>query len=551
MTGFQEVDTAKHIYRAAVPAGTASRELFVNGVRADRDRGPRDPGGFTATDTGFTTSDPSYATWAHTPDVEVVRNNAWKQMRCPLSSITRSASGGSDLTVDPACWRNNHTAVPNPSFPFNGAGLPTLDNVTWIENSPQLLGTPGQFYLDSAAGQLYYVPRPGEDLATADVELPVTQELLDLAGTPGHLAPLNDTDPDATYTGAWTYSNGRHYGDLGADVHYTAVNGDAFSYTFSGTGLQVLSETNPDEGSADVYVDGTKVSTVSGAGSGSDRLAQQVLASVTGLAKGTHTVKLVKTGGDYLLIDGFTVVPDTVAPVHDITFSGVTFTYTTWNAPSSSGYVDNQAGVLWDPASRAPTRIPAAVQVHRGARIAFTGDTVTHTGTSGIDLADQTQDSTVSGSTITDLSGGGRGRRRGRRLLPDRQLPDDQRQHGLRERDPDPRAGVRRRGRHLGRPQPRHHARAQRRRLHPVLGHLARLGLGLGVELRAPGQAGAAGALPARHDVRGRQPHHRQPRAQRHGRNSSTAARSTRSAVSRCPRSSPATCSRSASTGAT
>ena len=63
--------------------------------------------------------------------------------------------------------------------------------------------------------------------------------------------------------------------------------------------------------------------------------------------------------------------------------------------------------MLWDPASRAPTRIPAAVQVHRGARIAFSGDTVTHTGTSGIDLADQTQDSTVSGSTITDLSGAG------------------------------------------------------------------------------------------------------------------------------------------------
>ena len=406
VTGFQEVDAAKHLYRAAVPAGTESRDLFVNGVRAARASGPHNPGGFTVTATGFTTSDPSYASWAHTPDVEVVQDNAWKQMRCPLSSITANASGGSDLTVDPTCWRNNHTAVPNPSFPFNGAGLPTLDNISWIENSPQLLGTPGQFYLDSAAGELYYVPRAGEDLATADVELPVTQTLVDLAGTPGHLAPLNDTDPNAVYTGSWSYQSGRHYGDLGADVHYTATDGDSFSYTFNGTGIQVLSESNADEGSADVYVDGKKTATVSGQTSG-DRLAQQVLASVTGLAKGQHTVTLVKTGGSYLLVDGFTVVPDTVAPVHDITFSGVTFAYTTWNAPSTSGYVDNQAGVLWDPKTLAPTRIPAAVQVHRGARIAFTGDTVTHTGTGGIDLADQTQDSTVSGSTITDLSGGG------------------------------------------------------------------------------------------------------------------------------------------------
>jgi hypothetical protein len=404
VTGFQLVDAAKHIYRAPVPAGTQSRELFVNGTRAARARGPMNPGGFTATATGFTTGDSSYAAWPKTSGVEIVRNNGWKQMRCPLSSISPGASGGSVLTVDPACWRANHTAVPNPSFPFNGAGLPTLDDISWIENSPALLGTPGQFYLDSAAGQLSYVPRPGEDLATADVELPVSQQLVNLAGTPGHLAPLNDTDPNAVYTGAWSYQNGRHYGDLGADVHYTSTNGDAFSYTFTGTGIQVLSETSSDEGSADVYVDGAKVSTVSGATTG-DRLAQQVLASVTGLAKGAHTVRVVKTGGQYLLIDGFTVVPDMVAPVHDVTFTGLTFAYTTWNAPSTQGYIDNQAGVLWDPVTLAPTRIPAAVQVHRGARITFSNDVVQHTGTSGIDLADQTQDSTVTGSTITDTSG--------------------------------------------------------------------------------------------------------------------------------------------------
>ncbi|MYS20044.1 Right handed beta helix region [Streptomyces sp. DvalAA-14] len=404
VSGFTEVDAAKNIYRAAVPKGTASRELFVNGTRAQRARGPMNPAGFSVTATGFTTADPSYTTWTDPAQAEVVQNNAWKQMRCPLASISRSASGGSDLTVDPGCWANNHTSVPNPSFPFNGAGLPSLSGVSWLENAYQLLGTPGQFYLDSGAGALYYVPRPGEDLATADVELPVAPELLDLAGTPGHLAPLNDTDWRAAYTGSWGYSSGRHLGDLDADVHYTGTNGDAASYTFTGTGIQVLSETNSDEGSADVYLDGAKVSTVTGNTTG-DRLAQQVLASVTGLPKGTHTVKVVKTGGSFLLIDGFTVIPDAVAPVHDITFSGLTFAYTTWNAPTAEGYVDNQAGVIWDPTSRAPSRIPAAVQVHRGARITFSGDTVQHTGTSGVDLADQTQDSTVTASSVTDTSG--------------------------------------------------------------------------------------------------------------------------------------------------
>jgi hypothetical protein len=403
VTGFTKVNAAKNIYRAKVPIGTASRELFVDGVRASRARSASNPGGFTATSTGFTTNDGFYASWNNASQVEIVANNAWKQMRCPLASITANGSGGSDFTVDPACWNNNHNSVPNPGFPFNGAGLPTLDRITWIENAYELLGTPGQFYLDSAAGYLYYVPRQGENLATADVELPVAPELLDLSGTPGHLAPLNDTDWRAVYTGSWGYQNGRPLGDLNGDVHYTSTNGDSFSYPFTGTGIQVLSEISPDEGTADVYVDGVKVSTVSGYGP--QRLAQQAIVSVTGLAKGKHLLKLVKTGGNYLVVDGVTVLPDVVAPVHDVTFSGITFAYTTWNAPTTEGYVDNQAGVLWDPTTRTPMRIPAAVQVHRGARIAFTGDVVQHTGTSGIDLADQTQDSSVTDSSITDTSG--------------------------------------------------------------------------------------------------------------------------------------------------
>jgi hypothetical protein len=105
------------------------------------------------------------------------------------------------------------------------------------------------------------------------------------------------------------------------------------------------------------------------------------------------------------VIDGFTVIPDDIKPVHDIAFEGITFQHTTWNAPSTAGYIDNQAGILWDPATRTPIRIPAAVQVHRGARISFDAITIRQTGTSGIELADQTQDSRITGSAVVDNSG--------------------------------------------------------------------------------------------------------------------------------------------------
>ncbi|MFF4358935.1 hypothetical protein [Streptomyces sp. NPDC001604] len=406
ISGFSLFDSGSNIYRAAVPAGTQSRQLFVDGVRAQRARGPLNPAGFTLSGSSFTTSDSSYASFTNASSVEVVYNKDWKQMRCPLASITAPSGGGSSLNVDPDCFASNNTSVPNRGFPFNGAGLPKLSGITYVENAYQLLDAPGEFYLDSSAGFLYYRPRSGEDLSTADVELPTTETLLNASGTPGHLTPVNDTDPAITYTGSWSSSSGRGLGDLYNNVHATTTNGDSVSYTFTGTGIDVLSETNSDEGGIDVYIDGAKVQSVSA--SGSSRLAQQVVASVSGLTKGQHTIKLVKTGGTSMLLDGFTVVPDVITPVHDITFQGLTFAYTTWTLPTTAGYIDNQAGVLWDPDhNNAPIRIPAAVQVHRGSDITFTGNEITHTGGTGIDLADGTQDSTITGSFIHDTSGGG------------------------------------------------------------------------------------------------------------------------------------------------
>ncbi|WP_405970675.1 hypothetical protein OG496_11015 [Streptomyces sp. NBC_00988] len=406
VTGFSLYDSTKGIYRASVTAGTQSRQLFVNGVRAQRARGPLNPSGFTLSGSSFTTSDSSYASFTNPSDVEIAYDKQWKHMKCPLAGISVPSGGGSSLDVDPACFASNNTSVPNRGFPFNGAGLPKLDGITWVENAYELLDDPGEFYLDSNAGYLYYKPRTGEDLSTADVELPVQEELLDLSGTPGHLAPVNDTDAAATYTGSsWHTSTGRAYGDLYGDVHYATANGASVSYTFTGTGVDILSETNSDEGGIDVYVDGTKTQSVTA--NSSTRLAQQVIASVSGLTKGQHTVKLVKTSGSYMVIDGFTVVPDVIAPVHDITFQGITFAYTTWTLPSTTGYIDNQAGILWDADTLAPIRIPAAVQIHRGSGITFTGNEIAHAGGNGIDVADGTQDSSVTGNFIHDLSGGG------------------------------------------------------------------------------------------------------------------------------------------------
>ncbi|HEY4020369.1 MAG TPA: hypothetical protein VGM75_16885 [Pseudonocardiaceae bacterium] len=405
VTGWTLTDPGHDIYRATVPKGSASSQLFVDGARAQRARGPLNPGGFSLVGSSFVTSDPSYAAFTNTGQIQVVDNNDWKQMRCPLRSITTTSTGGSSLNIDPTCFANNVTHVVNVGFPFNGSGLPALNAISWLENAYQLLSQPGQFYLDSVAGYLYYIPLAGQSMTTADVELPTVQNLLDVAGTPGHLAPVLYNAAGASYTGSWSASTGRPYGDYGDAVNYTATNGDSACFTFTGSGVQVLTETNSDEGNIDVYVDGTKTETVSAYSA--TRAAQQPVVDISGLSNGKHTVRLVKASGQYLLVNAFTVTPSTVTPVHDMRFTGITFENSTWTMPDTAGYVDNQAGVLWDPSNDTPIRIPAAVQVHRGDNITFSGDTIEHTGGTGIDFADGTRNSGITNSTITDTSGGG------------------------------------------------------------------------------------------------------------------------------------------------
>ena len=412
VTGFTESDPALGIWRAPVSAAEAAgggQQLFVNGQRAALARSASAPAGLTTTATGFHTSDPSYASFTDQSRIEVVQDNDWKHMSCPVRSITADPGGGSDITVAPSCWAANHVDVPNLGFPFNGSGLPALDGASYLENAYQLLTKPGQFYLDQQAGYLYCIPAPGQDLRSADVELPTLQTLVSLNGTPGHLSPVNQDASGASYSGAWGTSTGRGYGDLGNDVAYTTTNGASVSYTFTGTGLEVLGETNSDEGGFTAAVDGVADTRQNWTETGPSRLAQQVVYSVQGLSPGSHTVTLTSTSGAYLVVDGFETTPQAVAPVRDITFRGIGFAYSTWNLPVTTGYLDNQAAVLWNTSGPTTTPLvtPGAVAVSRGSGIALTDDSFEHLGATGVDLADGTQDSSVTGSTITDTAAGG------------------------------------------------------------------------------------------------------------------------------------------------
>ncbi|WP_244163276.1 glycoside hydrolase family 27 protein [Paenibacillus pectinilyticus] len=147
---------------------------------------------------------------------------------------------------------------------------------------------------------------------------------------------VNDTDTGITYTGTWNLSSGRGFGDYNDDVHWTQTNNDYFQYTFTGTGINLISEKDPSQGNIDIYVDNVFKQTVSTYNA--SRLAQQTVYSISGLSNGSHTIKGVKTSGTFMLLDKLSFTGGTKIQYNDtdpgITYSGA------WSLNSGRGFGD-------------------------------------------------------------------------------------------------------------------------------------------------------------------------------------------------------------------
>jgi chitodextrinase len=169
VTGWTLADSAHGVYKAHV-GDIDTRQLYVNGELETRARGDDNPGGFTKTSTGYTITDTSLDDWKNQSHLEVVSRWGWMMYRCPVQSIV-----GTTMTMQQPCFHNANL--------HQGQ---EIQNPTWLENARELLDTPGEWYLDQSAGDLYYRPKPGQDLSTATVTIPRVQDLVDLNGTVDH-----------------------------------------------------------------------------------------------------------------------------------------------------------------------------------------------------------------------------------------------------------------------------------------------------------------------------------------------------------------------------
>ncbi|WP_246466685.1 glycosyl hydrolase family 95 catalytic domain-containing protein [Allocatelliglobosispora scoriae] len=138
-----------------------------------------------------------------------------------------------------------------------------------------------------------------------------TASTLGLAGAGGGGGLVNDTE--LTYSANWYHTTGRGYGDYNDDTHHTNTVGAEASYTFTGTGVEYLSERNGDMGNVDVYLDNVFQANVN-LYVATARQAQAVVYARTGLSNGQHTIRIVNKATAVGMVDALRITTGGTPP---------------------------------------------------------------------------------------------------------------------------------------------------------------------------------------------------------------------------------------------
>jgi parallel beta-helix repeat protein len=165
ITGFRAA-SVNGVKMLAAPTDRTFHQLFVNGVRRPRTRLPKegyyhiagltgDTGQMTQGQDSFQFGPGDVRNWHNLGDVDVVALTLWIEMRMGIRSVDTSAN-----TV--ALDRKSTFAL------HDDGGFARYS----VENVFEALDTPGEWYLDTKAHQLYYYPLPGETPKKLQVAAP-------------------------------------------------------------------------------------------------------------------------------------------------------------------------------------------------------------------------------------------------------------------------------------------------------------------------------------------------------------------------------------------
>jgi hypothetical protein len=161
------------------------RQMYVNGIRAQRAvsqtqvTGDRWVAGNFGKRDGIAISSAKIPDFSRPQDLELHWIYDWKDMRLPVKDVVKNANGTKTI------W------MKQPYYEFalrmqeSGHGhywIPKYDVPFYLENAYELLDEPGEWYYNLDTQELYYMPREGEEMSTANVVIPQAQNLLEITG---------------------------------------------------------------------------------------------------------------------------------------------------------------------------------------------------------------------------------------------------------------------------------------------------------------------------------------------------------------------------------
>ncbi|WP_433559484.1 right-handed parallel beta-helix repeat-containing protein [Pseudonocardia xinjiangensis] len=176
VSGWSVHDAAAGIYVADTPVGLDTRQLYVDGKLAPRAALPLKQSDITLTPTGLTINDPALAQrLTALPDQKRIEFQSLGDFTTRYSPV--AGIGGNFVTMAQPAWDNN-------TWGYDTVQQSFLAAPTWsLENSLAFVDEAGEWYLDPAAGKLYYKPASGTNPADLDVELPRVETLVSVSGS--------------------------------------------------------------------------------------------------------------------------------------------------------------------------------------------------------------------------------------------------------------------------------------------------------------------------------------------------------------------------------
>ncbi len=196
-------------------------QLYVNNRRARRAQSEELidvdafytlPGSKEAAD-GLISKNTKYASYKNAEDIQLHFARGWRSYTINVERISASSEGSRFLLRQPSLKAMmglistvSHSVEPGHNF--------------ILENAFEELDVEGEFYYDRSEKKLYYLPRSDENMATAEVELPVLEQLMTIRGAHGGNKVKNITFDSLTmgHTAWLRMCRYGHIGDQAGDM---------------------------------------------------------------------------------------------------------------------------------------------------------------------------------------------------------------------------------------------------------------------------------------------------------------------------------------------